>query len=336
VDLGLNYPFPWNAYGRYFGRGAPPGSEPELGRWLSELDRNLEVLKGRLGMSVVRLFLLCNGWNYGRLEAGRFVPPSELEGVFIEDLTRCLAIFRARGLKVIPSLFDFKAFGRSHACSGCGDRERILSDPWVQRTVLEQTLGKFLAASRPYRDVVLAWEVMNEPIWNVTRLAPRSAAGGPTTSAPVMSAFLERALARIDSEGFGSTVGHRYARDLSRYPSGTMRQFHFYPTGLFGQSVVDRRLPDFDSTRAILGEFGVQAPGEQGELWPELRGADRGGTRARTAARLRHVQSKGYRLALLWPDGIDGAGGRTVPPGDDPLQLSADAQSGVEDYLGSA
>src|SRR5688572_4401320 len=98
VELGFNYPFPWNAYGRYFGRGAPPGTEPELGRWLIELDQNLAVLRGRLGMRVVRLFLLCNAWNYGaiepstrssgsgsrRLRQARFVPPEEAHPAFAE------------------------------------------------------------------------------------------------------------------------------------------------------------------------------------------------------------------------------------------------------------
>lgn len=333
MELGFNYPFPWNAYGRYFGRGAPPGSEPELGRWLPELEQNLGVLRDRLGIKVVRLFLLCNGWNYGRLEDERLVLPAALEVPFLSDLTAMLAIFRQQGMKVIPSLFDFKAFGRSWQKNGCGDRYHVLCDPWTQRVALEQTLATFLSASQPYRDVIEAWEVMNEPIWNVTRLAPRSAAGGPTTSRRELSAFLQRAVTLIDEHGFSSTVGHRFARDLARYPSGSVRQFHFYPTGAFGRAVIDRRLPPFESTRAILGEFGVQGAGEQGELWPDLRGLDRGDTRSRTAARLRHVQEKGYELALLWPDGLDGHGARALPPGPDPIQLSLEAQLGVEDFL---
>jgi hypothetical protein len=333
VELGFNYPFPWNAYGRYFGRGAPPGTEPELGRWLPELQQNLGILRDRLGMKVVRLFVLCNGWNYGHLAAGRLVLPAALDTVFLSDLRQTLAIFRQERMKLIPSLFDFKAFGRSGQKNGCGDRYDILLDPWTQRGVLEQTLAAFLEASKPYCDVIEAWEVMNEPIWNVTRLAPRAAAGGPTASPAAMSAFLNRALALIEGHGFPSTVGHRFVRDLERYPTGSVRQFHFYPTGAFGQAVLDRRLPPFEATRAILGEFGVQSAGEQGEAWPELRGFDRGATRARTLARLRHVRAKGYRLALLWPDGLDGKGARSLPPGADPIQLSAEAQRGIEDFL---
>jgi len=334
VELGFNYPFPWNAYGRYFGRGAPPGSEPALGEWLPQLERNLGILRDRLGIGTVRLFLLCNAWNYGHLHGGRLVLPDRLDPAFVADLSELLAIFRAQRMKVILSLFDFKAFGRAQGKNGCGDRHAVLADPWLQRVALEQTLAALLAASQPQREVIRAWEVMNEPIWNVTRLAPRSAAGGPTTTRSAMSAFLQRALSLIEAQGFPSSVGHRFARDLERYPTGSVRQFHFYPTGALGTAVVDRRLPAFESTQAILGEFGVQAAGEQGEPWPELRGLDRGATRARTAARLRHVQSKGYQLALLWPDGIDGKGGRSLPPGADPIQLSLEAQLGVEDFLG--
>lgn len=333
MDLGFNYPFPWNAYGRYFGRGAPPGQEPELERWLEELEKNLEFLRQRLTMRVVRLFLLCNGWNYGRVEAGQFLPPASLHPAFVDDLERLLAVFRAQRVLVVPSLFDFKAFGRQFERNGAGDRHAIVRDEAIRHVVLSQTLAAFLQASERYRDVILAWEVMNEPIWNVTRLAPRSAAGGKTTSASSMASFLGQAVQLIDQTGFPSTVGHRFARDLSNYPTGSVRQFHFYPTGIFRRAVIDRTLPRFEVTRAILGEFGVQAPGEQGELWPELLGADGGDTRTRTLARLRHVQEKGYRLALLWPDGIDGKGGRSLPPGPDPLQLSVEAQRGIEDFL---
>jgi len=336
MDLGFNYPFPWNAYGRYFGRGAPPGSEPELANWLGELERNLEVLRQRLGMKVVRLFLLCNAWNYGRVEAGRFAPPQHLHPAFLEDLHRVLDVFRAQRMKVILSLFDFKAFGRAWRQNGCGERHAILHDPWTQRIVLEQTLSAFLQVSAPYRDVVFAWEVMNEPAWNTWRLAPRSSAGGRTTSVEVMAAFLARATSLIDAHGFPSTVGHRFVSDLRRYPTGTLRQFHFYPTGPMGRAVIDRTLPEFSTTGAILGEFGVQGSGEQGQPWPELHGLDRGSTRIRTLHRLRHVRDKGYRLALLWPDGSDGRGARALPPGPDPLQLSLEAQSGVEDFLSQA
>jgi hypothetical protein len=336
VDLGFNYPFPWNAYGRYFGRGAPPGQEPELGRWLEELEKNLELLRERLGMRVVRLFLLCNGWNYGHLDGDEFVPPTLLHPAFAEDLARLLAVFRAQRMLLVPSLFDFKAFGRRFERNGAGERHAILHDDAMQRLVLRQTLSAFLDVSQDYREVFLAWEVMNEPIWNVTRFAPKSAAGGKTTSASSMASFLAQAVAIIEQAGFPSTVGHRFARDLSKYPTGTVRQFHFYPTGIFRRAVVDRVLPPFATTQAILGEFGVQPPGEQGELWPELGGADAGTTRRRTLCRLQHVRSKGYRLALLWPDGIDGDGGRSLPSGADPLQLSIQAQQGIEDFLARA
>ncbi len=204
---------------RYFGRGAPPGSEPELGRWLVELEQNLGVLQSRLDIRVVRLFLLCNAWNYGQVVEGQFVPPSSLHSAFQEDLRATLSIFRDKGMQIIPSLFDFKAFGRTWPNSGSGDRHDILHDPWTQRTVLEQTLAAFLEASKPYREVILAWEVMNEPVWNVSRLAPRSAAGGPTASPRALVAFLRRAVSLIEAHGFPSTVGHRFARDPRSLPN---------------------------------------------------------------------------------------------------------------------
>jgi hypothetical protein len=336
VRLGINYPFPWNAYGTYFGAGCPPGSRPELDAWLAGFEDNLARLREELGVEVVRLFLLCNAYNYGTLEAEkdgapRLCLPSELHPRFVEHLDTACASARRRGVRLVLSLLDFKALGRPYRDNGCTGKVALATEPALRERFLEQTLGAFLPVTARYPDALEAWEVQNEPTWNLRRwTAPRSAAGGRTLSVAELDAFLSAALARIDAAGQPSSVGHRFARDLARHPTGSHRQFHYYPERWAGVTFVDRRLPPYAVTRAFVGEFGVAPAGQgQGALWPELGGRDAGSTEQRLLARLALLEERGYPLALLWPDGIDGRGGRRLPPGPDPLQLSQSAQAAL-------
>jgi hypothetical protein len=178
-------------------------------------------------------------------------------------------------------------------------------------------------------------------------IAAHELAGGPSLSASEMTTFLTEALALIETKhGFTGTVGHRFSGDLDDFPTGKARQFHFYTKaqrirlmpGLpgtvfppqfidFGKVIVkDRTLPPFSETNAFVGEFATSA--HESEPWPELNGADAGDTRSRVAERLRMIDSKGYALALVWPDPPE-----TVGPGViDPLKLTPEAQQGIIDF----
>jgi len=146
-----------------------------------------------------------------------------------------------------------------------------------------------------------------------------------------MQAFLQEAIDIIErfevEPRFSATVGHRFAADLERFPTGRLRQFHYYPLKLLGFDLVDRRLPEAATTRAFLGEV---AAGTHGDPWPELAGADAPstGTRTRVRERLRLAEQKGYPLTLLWPD----AEGHATFPGPDPLKFTRAAQDGIKDF----
>jgi hypothetical protein len=122
--------------------------------------------------------------------------------------------------------------------------------------------------------VIHAWELQNEPVWNTYFGAPDHVAGGKTVERTHMRVFLEEGLDRIRKHKvFRSTVGHRFVDDLAAFPTGTGRQFHYYPKDVLGVTVVDRTLPDFTTTRAFVGEFGAMGKDANGNYphghpWP--------------------------------------------------------------------
>jgi len=345
--VGVNYPVPWNVYGIYLGSGNPPGSCPGMGVWPRNLAENLTILRDELGVQVVRIFLLGNAANYGTVVDGRTMLPEALDPGVTRQLRAMFEAFEAAKLQVIPSLIDFKAFGERRVLgqgpvarsNGCTDRHDIVIDPVTRQRFFDQVLRTFLEVSKPFRSAIYAWEVQNEPIWNVRELSltslitdlERSAVGSTTIRRSEMQSFLQQAVDIIEhydvEPRFQATVGHRFARDLERFPTGRLRQFHYYPLRVLGLGLVDRTLPDATITRAFLGEV---AAGTHGAPWPELAGADaaHAGARVRVRERLRLARYKGYPLTLLWPD----ADGHTSFPGPDPLKFSQAAQDGIKDF----
>jgi hypothetical protein len=355
MAVGMNYPIPWNAYGIYLGGGFPPASNPTIDLWLPNLRNNLIHLREVLGMRVVRIFLLCNAFNYGSGKGSAFTPPATLHPKFTDHLEGMLQIFQDERMKVIPSLIDFKAFGKPPG-GGCSERFAIAKDATVRATFFSQVLDEFLTRSERFRQAIFAWEVMNEPFWNMSRvsgLISPGIAGGRTLTEDEMKTFLSQALDLIEkTHGFPSTVGHRFSGDLDDFPTGTQRQFHFYPLGFApdipglgdpslpvgvpGADEVnivlkDHTLPPWSETRAFIGEFGtagkVGDAYKHGQPWPELNGADNHGPRSSARERLKLISAKGYPLALLWPDNDSGG----VNPVD-PLKLSSETQDGVLDF----
>jgi hypothetical protein len=351
MAVGMNYPIPWNAYGFYFGGGHTPGTEPNLDAWLPNLSSNLIQLRDTLNIRIVRIFLLCNAFNYGSGTNDAFQPPASLHPKFTDHLTGMLQAFKDNQMKVIPSLIDFKAFGDAAAGGGgCMNRFKIATDDATRETFFSQVLDPFLTTSAGFKDQIFAWEVMNEPFWNTSRIAGHFApgvAGGRTVSDDQMKTFLSGALNLIENvHGFKGTVGHRFSTDLADFPTGKRRQFHFYHKakqfrvmpGLFPPVFfllspsppptfeIDDQLPPFSETQAFVGEFATSA--SESLPWKELNGADAGDTRTRVFERLKFLQEKGYPLALVWPDGPSATPDQVV----DPLKLTAEAQQGIIDF----
>lgn len=334
--VGFNYPFPWNAYGIYFGGGHPPGSNRAMDLWTTNLQANLHYLRSELNILVVRIFLLCNACNYGTVTRGGFMPPATLHPKFVEHLQLMLEAFMQERMLVIPSLIDFKAFGKNVDNNGCMEKHAIVRDERSREHFMEQVLERFLVESRPYKDAIYAWEVQNEPVWNTRNAASDWVAGGATVMVEEMSAFLRRGIELIENHGFVATVGHRFSSDLEAFPTGTARQFHFYPSTVLGVPVADWKVPEYSEVNAFVGEFGCigkrpDGTYPHGKPWSELDGADDGDARSRVYARLSLLKRKGYPLALLWPDNEQEP--NVGEP--DPIKLTREAQDGVIDFHAS-
>ena len=148
-----------------------------------------------LGITVVRWFVLADGLTYGTgdsaptLSAGRwrFDPPvvgTDILEHFDELLQRISAFNTSRPepVRLLPVLIDF------HFCSPGSmpvlqpdpfDPLRTVANPgWVKqgradaildpakrRRFFDRVLGPLLEVSQHHRDVIFAWELMNEPEW---------------------------------------------------------------------------------------------------------------------------------------------------------------------------
>ena len=312
----------------------------------------------------MRIFLMGNAANYGTVSGGKivpdprsgigdvtlggtFTPPASLHPKVTGQLTEMFQAFQETEMMVIPSLIDFKAFGRKAVIlpgghtNGATNRFDIVQVDKTRRAFFDQVLRPFLTVSKPFRSTVYAWEVTNEPYWNYSPAsnADFQICGGSTIFLWEMDTFLQEAIDIIEgfsvTPRFRATVGHRFARELNRLPTGKARQFHYYPH-FFTKDIpvigpknfgVDLHLPEQSKTHAFLGEIGTSA--SHGQPWPDLNGADAGSVRKRVLERLKHAQSKGYALTLLWPDVPDS---KHPFPGPDPIKLSKDAQDGIKDF----
>lgn len=320
MKVGYNYAWAWNQYGSYL------GATDWRAKWLDYLPRDLRLLKS-IGFTHVRIFLLCNGWDYGQVvektigpppmpsEFGAssthmiFEPPERPNPLYFEQFKRMLDIFRAVDLKVIPSFVDFHL---------------SLSTPRYQAIIMPEKKPKLLAVLDEFlkvssADVIYAWEVMNEPNWTTPPLG-HARGGGQLITRQELSTFLAEACARIEAHGFDSTVGHRFISDLSTFPTGKKRQFHYYakyktfqlpPTGAGATMSPSEatpiaigtdplKVPTFAESQAFIGEF--HGTKDEGWPWWELKGRDKGNVKTALLERLKHLARLGYELALVWPD----------------------------------
>jgi hypothetical protein len=272
-------------------------------------------------VGIVRLFLLGNGWSYGTLSGERFSPPDTLPAAFTDQFEQMLLAFKSRGMTCIPSILDFPALQGPAGTRGRGGRAAIVTDRSVRDAFLGGLLEPLLTVADRYRPEIFAIEVMNEPTW--LALDPFSSMRSHVT------AFLEGAIACIEAHGHHSTVGHRFSTDLEEFPTGSLRQFHYYPReGLKALlPLTERPLRACANTRAFLGEFSARNDGSEGDDWPEIGDALQRDPRCRVYQRLRCAAAKGYALAFVWPD-LDGA-----PLGaTDPLKFSAPVLAGIGDF----
>jgi hypothetical protein len=366
MEVGFNYPWPFNRYGTLIGprdlqNDPPTGANDAMPVWrdpshpppAGSLAKNLKTLRDELKITKVRMFLLCNAYNYGKrpitgaLPGGMsvFTAPPTAHHLFFDHFRQMLEVFSQANMQILPSLIDFGAFYPLLPRTAGGGRTSILTSQ--RMTFLGTVLDQFLKTSRSFANTIFAWEVVNEPIWNTIAAPivgrPHTSSSGPDIDVAIMASFISDCLKLIHAAGFKSTVGHRFLNDLhGQMPTGQVPQFHYYGgTGLARRlaGVADPNpIPAAASLTAdtFVGELGT-APGgdknqfgdvEPGEPWPECNGADK--TRRKAAfERLKLLARKGYKIAFVWPDRSD-----KEPPvaNDDALKLSNDATNSIKDF----
>jgi hypothetical protein len=341
MKVGFNYPQPSNKFGLWLGpEGRQDGWPSDYRqrwkglRFKDQIRANLVQLKAA-GVSVVRWFLLGNGFNYGlppRKEIIRgpysnalfwhFDPPDRLDQLFLDHFVELLDLHREVRLQMIPSLVSFEFFATHETDrTAAGGRGEIATDWQKRNKFLFTVLGEFLRVSDGFRDVIYAWEPMNEPAWDIRQITPTLTGYSvhePFVDERSLNEFLRLAIAWIDDRHFPSTVGHRFYSDLQTLKTGTVRQFHYYAERVLGQADPPQ-LPAASATAgAFIGEFGSligkgwekgQTPNkaQYGQPWTTDFTDGRDTDPANTVyVRLKKLEELGYQLALVWPEYDDG------------------------------
>jgi len=119
------------------------------------------------------------------------------------------------------------------------------------------------------KQVIYAFEVMNEPWWCI---APLTDVFGRALEKSDLLTFLSDCNQAIQQRGLKSTVGHRYLRNIHGSFSSVrdeLPQHHYYADWLLGDQLMSRSAGP--KTAKILGEFASVSPNEYGTLKREYQ-----------------------------------------------------------------
>jgi hypothetical protein len=276
--VGVN--LPWVGYGTDVGASAwhPSGGLSAQPAALDRLERTFAALE-RDGISIVRTFLVCDARSGVRFdEAG---VPVGLDDAVFPDLDAMIAAARRHHVRLLPVLLDFHLCQPLRMANGVqlGGRSHLIADPDGRSALVDQVLRPIVER---YRDdeVVIAWDLMNEPEWCLAR---GSLPGRRSTRFAILQAFLSQAVAGVrQSASQPITIGCAAATglDLVRPLALDFYQVHWYEK--FGWAALERPVDqlDLNGRPILLGEF----PG-----------------RSASAARvLETAERAGYAGALVW------------------------------------
>src|SRR6266852_4002689 len=212
MRVGFNYPWSYHRFGIDLGpnvevdstrwvrerslaahgkAGAIPLAPLNL---FTHLERNLVNLK-HLGIDIVRYWILCNGFNYYgsgpikrntpspipllRFYDWRFTPPFETDQRFTYQFGLLLEKFQQHDMQIIPSLISFEFAGNppvppdAKGLAG-GGHANCITDRNARLIFLSTMLNDLLVVSQKFKKTIFAWEVANEPYWNISPFGPLS------------------------------------------------------------------------------------------------------------------------------------------------------------------
>lgn len=198
-----------------------------------------------------------------------------LDGSFLADIDRALAIAASRRVYIVFSVMDNIMWAPA-SYSGTvqmGGRPEIITDPSVRQSFFDNALRPLLQhiAASPHRNIVLAYDIVSEPekqmrgYWGGIGLEPASVQEFVRIAASYIHAYGGGAYATVDSAMPAYTATWKNL-GLDFY------QFHYYPWMDFG-GAAGSGLPAYASLGldrpAVVSEFQTVNPSyAQGDATP--------------------------------------------------------------------
>lgn len=308
MRIGINYP--WIHYDWDFGEpprgvsGHPWGTRAD---WYTRLEDDLNRFR-RMGFFAVRWWLLGSGLTYGvgadapQAAAGtwRVATVPALTQAFIDDFRVALRIFRSANMQVMPVFCDFHMFlaGRADGlASGFvkGGRRELIADATKRPQFLHNALRPLLDAASTFRDVIYAWDLINEPEWCVTNPGGNIRAGrNPTLDRVSMLAFLREGVTMINRADYRSSIGFAQRATVDDWNSIDLQvrlhQFHYYGSDPLPHHTFH---PDYP---LIVGEFASALH----RTWPDIATQEARDSGHIVLNRLRYLERQGYPVAFIW------------------------------------
>jgi hypothetical protein len=270
---------PWIDYGTDFGTSAWHTSGGLSGRAasLERLDDTLRILAAD-GLSLVRVFVLCDGRSGVRFDASGL--PTALDQEVFFDFDALVAAAVRHGIRLMPVLLDFHLCNPIQIVNGVqlGGRGHLIASAEGRMAAMERVV---LPIIQRYGDheAIAAWDVFNEPEWCLRLLPALSRTFDPFES---LQEFLRAAVDTVrDVAKQPVTVGSAgtWQLDLVRPLGLDFYQIHWYER--FGWGALEQPVAELGrNAPAILGEFS--------------------GRTARIADVLHAARRAGYAGALVW------------------------------------
>lgn len=280
---------------------------------IQAIEQDLDFFKS-MGVNAVRWWLLADGNLYGTGSDTPILNTTDNKWHFSpplldphykkikEDLDLILSIFEQKGMYIIPSLLDFKAFYQGMTVDKCivkQGRADLILDTTKRDFFIKNVFKALLDVSVKYKDIIYAWEVLNEPEWPVK--------DGIVTQNQMID-FLYACINFVNTykntDGtnmFNSTIGWAYAKDIigwnlrpTPYLGVTLHQFHYYPYPGSPQLPLYSTLPH----PCIVGEYQsqhIENPCKNTYNWKELP-IDK----QTVYYKIKLINSYGYPAGFIW------------------------------------
>ncbi len=263
--LGVNQP--WLGYGTDFGVSA--WGDYGLAGQPQQVEADLAAIAAS-GARVVRWFVLTDGRSGVIFDQG--VPVGLQDDVF-EDLDLLLDVAEAHDLLLVPVLLDFTWLAPEQQVEGVqlGGRADVLRSEVALAGLVDDVLRPILRryADRPG---VLAWDLINEPVWAVQGLGGGWLGDG--VELEEMLRYMDASAAAVHQEtAHRVTIGCASALTVPLWADVDVDlvQLHAYDDSAFDRNAVDV----CGSLPCVIGELGTSA--DDGDLLDNIqRLADRG------------------------------------------------------------